>query len=64
MKNSLLTDYVKSLHLRSDAPMPSEIRDSHERIKAFRSDVADGRRGNILPFVRRTFRAAPYPKSA
>jgi hypothetical protein len=36
MQSRMLTDYVKNLHLREDAPMPSQVREAHEKVVEIR----------------------------
>ena len=48
----LLKEYVKTLHLRIDAPMPSEEKAAHDRIKALRSCPAPKQGAKILQFHR------------
>jgi hypothetical protein len=52
MRSHLLTHFVKSLHLRMDAPMPSELRESHDKVNLLRKCPEVARGANILQFTR------------
>lgn len=51
MRNDLLAHYVKCLHLREDAPMPSELRASHERVNRVRKCSQPTLGSNDLQFA-------------
>ena len=51
MRNDLLAHYVKCLHLRADAPMPSELRASHERVNLVRKCYQSTPGSNVLQFA-------------
>ena len=55
MRSHLLTHFVQSLHLRLDAPMPSELRESHDKVSLIRS-CSEGAQGGqcakVLQFTR------------
>ena len=52
MRSHLLTHFVKNLRLRMDAPMPSELRESHEKVNLLRTPSAGARGAEILQFAR------------
>ena len=52
MRSHLLTHFVKSLHLRMDAPMPSELRESHDKVNLIRKGTAGAYGAKILQFAR------------
>lgn len=35
---SLLSEHIKTLHLRRDAPFPSEAKDAHEAVRNWRHE--------------------------
>ena len=51
MRNDLLAHYVKCLHLRQDAPMPSELRESHERVNLVRKCSQPTPGAKVLQFT-------------
>jgi len=52
MRSHLLTHFVKSLHLRTDAPMPSELRESHDKVNLLRKGSEGAGGAKILQFTR------------
>ena len=50
MRNDLLAHFVRSLHLRKDAPMPSELRESHERVNLIRKCSQPNLGAKVLQF--------------
>lgn len=52
MRSYLLSEYVKALHLRQDAPMPSEVKEAHDKINALRARRAARPGARILQFSR------------
>lgn len=52
MRSYLLSEYVKALHLRRDAPMPSELRESHDRVNRVRARANPPQGAKIIPFDR------------
>jgi len=52
MRSYLLSQYVQALHLRKDAPMPSEVRETHNRINALRACAHRPQGAKILQFER------------
>jgi len=52
MRSYLLSQYVQALHLRKDAPMPSEVRETHDRINALRACAHRPQGAKILQFER------------
>jgi len=52
MKSQLLTHFVQTLHLRLDAPMPSELKASHTRISSLRSCLNPAAGAKILQFTK------------
>lgn len=52
MKSYLLSEYIKALHLRKDAPMPSEVKEAHDKINALRECPASRQGASILQFSR------------
>lgn len=54
MRSHLLAHYVQTLHLRKDAPMPSELRASHARVSSLRKCSGNAAGAAVLQFKRRT----------
>lgn len=52
MRSHLLSEFVKALHLRKDAPMPSELRESHDRVNRLRACAHPPQGAKILQFDR------------
>ena len=52
MRSYLLSEYIKALHLRQDAPMPSEVKEAHDKINALRARHASRPSARILQFSR------------
>lgn len=58
-RSRMLTDFVRDLHLRLDAPMPSQIKASHERVNLIRSCCEPAPKAKILRFSKeKKFQAA------
>ena len=52
MRSYLLSEFIKALHLRKDAPMPSELRESHDRVNRLRAIANAPQAAKILQFGR------------
>jgi len=52
MRSHLLTHFVKSLHLRLDAPMPSELRNCHDKVNLIRKCSEGAQGAKVLQFTR------------
>lgn len=52
MRSYLLSQYVQALHLRRDAPMPSEVTESHDRVNKVRARAKPVQSAKVLQFDR------------
>ena len=50
LRSGLLTQFVQTLHLREDAPMPSEVKAAHDRIFQIRRSFSPAAGAKILRF--------------